>query len=95
MPIYEYQCRDCKQVFEEWQTDFKDREMKCPVCGGSADRLISNTSFILKGGGWYVTDYGKGSGGSNGKQAKTSASSSTSDTSSSSAGSSSSSSSDT
>lgn len=57
MPIYEYCCQDCQHVFEEWQKDFKEREMTCPVCGSPAKRLISNTSFILKGSGWYVTDY--------------------------------------
>ncbi|WP_027183772.1 FmdB family zinc ribbon protein [Desulfovibrio inopinatus] len=57
MPIYEYRCRECAQIFEEWQKDFKEREVPCPVCGNSSDRLISNTSFVLKGGGWYVTDY--------------------------------------
>ncbi len=61
MPIYEYRCCDCAQLFEEWQKDFQDREVPCPVCGGKSERLISNTSFILKGGGWYVTDYCRGS----------------------------------
>lgn len=59
MPIYEYKCNTCGHVFEEWQKDFKDREMNCPKCGNRAKRLISHTSFILKGSGWYVTDYGR------------------------------------
>lgn len=57
MPIYEYRCTDCEQIFEEWQTDYKERELICPVCGSKARRLISNTSFVLKGSGWYTTDY--------------------------------------
>lgn len=57
MPIYEYSCQECKQTFEEWQKGFEERELPCPVCGGKSTRLISNSSFILKGGGWYVTDY--------------------------------------
>lgn len=57
MPIYEYACQECKQAFEEWQTGFEERELPCPICGGRSTRLISNSSFILKGGGWYVTDY--------------------------------------
>jgi putative FmdB family regulatory protein len=57
MPIYEYECQECKQLFEEWQSGFEERELDCPVCGGTARRLISNTSFVLKGSGWYVTDY--------------------------------------
>ena len=59
MPIYEYRCTDCGQVFEEWQSDFKTRQMSCPVCKADSERLMSNTSFVLKGGGWYVTDYCK------------------------------------
>jgi len=44
-------------VFEEWQSGFEEREMQCPQCGEPATRLISHTSFQLKGSGWYVTDY--------------------------------------
>jgi len=57
MPIYEYQCRSCQSVFEEWQSGFEERDMVCPECGEPATRLISHTSFQLKGSGWYVTDY--------------------------------------
>ena len=60
MPIYEYRCEDCQQIFEEWQKHFEDQEVTCPVCNGNAKRLISHTSFILKGSGWYVTDYARG-----------------------------------
>lgn len=58
MPIYEYRCNDCEQVFEEWLKTFDETEHACPVCGGHAERIMSNTTFVLKGGGWYVTDYG-------------------------------------
>ena len=57
MPIYEYQCHECQSVFEEWQSGFDEKEMECPECGKPAKRLISHTSFQLKGSGWYVTDY--------------------------------------
>lgn len=30
---------------------------KCPDCGGGMRKKVSNTSFVLKGTGWYVTDY--------------------------------------
>ena len=60
MPIYEYRCKDCEQIFEEWQTNHEDRSVQCPVCGGESERIISNTSFVLKGTGWYVTDYSNG-----------------------------------
>jgi putative FmdB family regulatory protein len=76
MPIYEYCCEDCHQIFEEWQKDFQDRDKVCPVCGGTAQRVMSNTSFVLKGGGWYASGYSKPSGG-NGK--KETSGSSTSD----------------
>ncbi len=58
MPIYEYECSSCGYVFEEWQKGFEERTISCPKCNSSAKRLISNTAFILKGSGWYVTDYG-------------------------------------
>ena len=57
MPIYEYNCQDCKQIFEEWQKDYEQRDIPCPVCGGNASRIISSTSFVLKGGGWYASGY--------------------------------------
>lgn len=66
MPIYEYCCQDCKHMFEEWQRDFTDREMPCPICGASAKRMISSTAFILKGSGWYATDYAQKSSNSSG-----------------------------
>jgi len=65
MPIYEYTCPDCQNVFEEWLKASEATEnAACPKCGAQAQRIISNTAFVLKGGGWYVTDYGyrKGTG---------------------------------
>lgn len=59
MPIYEYRCNECQQTFEEWQKDFAERQVPCPVCGAKSDRLISSTSFVLKGGGWYADLYSK------------------------------------
>lgn len=70
MPIYEYRCQECQQIFEQWQRDFNDQDKSCPVCGGKSQRQISNTSFVLKGSGWYVTDYCNktGKSGDNGKR---------------------------
>jgi putative FmdB family regulatory protein len=70
MPIYEYRCQECQQIFEQWQKDFSTQDKSCPVCGNTAQRLISNTSFVLKGSGWYVTDYCKSTEtpGGNGKK---------------------------
>ena len=59
MPIYEYQCHKCQHRFEEWVklADAHGQE-PCPKCGTPAPRIMSHTSFVLKGGGWYVSDYG-------------------------------------
>ncbi len=64
MPIYEYRCIACEQIFEEWQKSFEEADPSCPVCGGDSERVISNTTFVLKGGGWYVSEYGRNSAGS-------------------------------
>ena len=60
MPIYEYRCDECQQLFEEWCKHIEESNVihSCPICRGQAHRIISNTSFALKGGGWYVTEYG-------------------------------------
>lgn len=58
MPIYEYQCQSCGQ-FEVMQR-ITDRPLtRCPTCHRKVTKLISNTSFQLKGTGWYVTDYAR------------------------------------
>jgi putative FmdB family regulatory protein len=57
MPIYEYCCEDCGHIFEEWQSGFEERHFPCPICTGDSKRIVSHTSFVLKGSGWYVTDY--------------------------------------
>jgi putative FmdB family regulatory protein len=58
MPIYEYQCGKCG-VFEISQRITEAPLKKCPTCHGKVERLISHTSFILKGSGWYATDYAR------------------------------------
>ena len=59
MPVYEYKCSGCEKVFEVVQK-FSDEPLKvCPGCGGKLGKLISNTSFVLKGTGWYLTDYAR------------------------------------
>lgn len=62
MPIYEYQCEKCGKVSEVLQKRFDVDEAPCEACGAPAKRIMSNTSFVLKGTGWYVTDY-KANGG--------------------------------
>ncbi|GAQ94929.1 putative regulatory protein, FmdB family [Thermodesulfovibrio aggregans] len=59
MPIYEYECMECHKIHEVIQK-FSDKPLKnCPVCGGELKKLISLSSFVLKGTGWYVTDYAR------------------------------------
>ena len=59
MPIYEYHCDACTHDFEEWHKHADDiQKAPCPLCSKKAHRVISNTSFVLKGSGWYVTEYG-------------------------------------
>ncbi len=59
MPIYEYKCEKCENQFEMLQKITAEPLKECPECGGPVHKLVSSTSFILKGGGWYATDYGK------------------------------------
>ena len=54
---YEYQCDACQRVFEVRQRISEEPLAVCEVCGGHVRRLLSAAPFILKGDGWYVTDY--------------------------------------
>jgi len=58
MPIYEYQCRKCGKSFEVVQRISAPDLKSCKFCKGPVKRLMSMTTFHLKGPGWYVTDYG-------------------------------------
>ena len=59
MPLYEYRCHKCGKTFEVLQK-FSDKPLrKHPDCGGSVERLVSASSFQLKGGGWYAEGYSK------------------------------------
>ncbi len=57
MPIYEYVCDKCGHEFEISQRIADKPLKKCKECGGKLHKKISNTSFVLKGTGWYKTDY--------------------------------------
>jgi len=73
MPIYEYRCQSCGKELEVTQRITEDPLSLCPSCGGRLQRLISNTGFILKGTGWYATDYArKGSSSSHEEKESTS-----------------------
>ena len=61
MPIYEYECGDCRNHFERKQR-FDDEPIgMCPKCQGKARRVINSVPIIFKGSGFYVTDHRKGS----------------------------------
>ncbi len=65
MPLYEYECAQCKKVLEIIQK-FSDAALTaCPTCGQPVKKLISRSSFELKGTGWYASDYKKGGGSGN------------------------------
>ena len=63
MPIYEYKCDRCGEVFEVRQKFSDEPVVVHEKCGGAVQRLISAPSFQFKGSGWYATDYGKGGNG--------------------------------
>ena len=60
MPLYDFKCIDCEYVFEIRQK-YDDPNPCCEKCDGSTERLITNTSFVLKGEGWYKDGYTKSS----------------------------------
>jgi len=72
MPVYEYRCGACEHEFEEWQKMSDPPIKTCPRCKKKkVEKLISATSFSLKGGGWYKDLYasakpGAGAGGDDG-----------------------------
>lgn len=58
MPTYEYHCKSCDHQFETQQSIKEDALKDCPKCyRDSLQRLISKTSFVLKGGGWAADNY--------------------------------------
>ncbi len=59
MPIYEYRCDECDHTFELLEGFGAEPVKRCGECGGEARRVISTSSFILKGSGWYLTDYAR------------------------------------
>lgn len=58
MPIYEYKCIECGHEMDHFHRSRKEPKPPCKACGqDSLEKLISLTSFQLKGNGWYVTDH--------------------------------------
>jgi putative FmdB family regulatory protein len=67
MPLYEYKCDNCGEVFEVMQKFVDETLTTHQKCGGKVERLISTSAFQFKGSGWYVNDYAKKSSPSAGK----------------------------
>ena len=61
MPIYEYECTTCHNVLEVIQRISEQPLCSCPECSGSLKKLVSVSSFQLKGGGWYADGYSSSS----------------------------------
>ena len=59
MPIYEYVCGRCGDRLEVLQRVTDKALVRCKKCGGRLEKLISASSFVFKGSGWYVTDYAR------------------------------------
>lgn len=57
MPIYEYSCQKCGRHLEVMQKMSDKPLSRCPECKGRLEKIFSQTSFQLKGSGWYVSDY--------------------------------------
>jgi len=57
MPIYEYICEKCGSHLEAMQKVSDAPLKRCAKCRGKLEKIISRTSFQLKGSGWYATDY--------------------------------------
>jgi len=70
MPIYEYECTKCGAMEEIFQKLSEKPRLKCKHCSGKLHKLISQSSFHLKGTGWYVTDYANKPSSSSSKSSK-------------------------
>lgn len=57
MPVYEYECKTCKKVIEIQQKIADAPLTHCPDCDGLISKIMSMSSFQLKGGGWYADGY--------------------------------------
>ncbi|HKP85786.1 MAG TPA: zinc ribbon domain-containing protein [Blastocatellia bacterium] len=59
MPIYEYVCEKCGSHVEAMQKVSDAPLKRCQKCRGKLEKVVSRTSFQLKGGGWYASDYSR------------------------------------
>ncbi len=70
MPAYEYECKKCGNQTEVLQKISDAPLTECEMCHGKLKKLISQSTFHLKGTGWYVTDYASKSGANQGSGTK-------------------------
>ena len=56
MPVYKYQCSNCKLQFELRQSFQDEPTASCPACDAIASRIFSPVPVVFKGPGFYVTD---------------------------------------
>lgn len=69
MPTYDYECKKCSYVFEEFHGISEKISINCPVCSGETRRLISGgAGLIFKGSGFYITDYKNANSSPNGNK---------------------------
>jgi len=71
VPIYEYQCTECGEDFEAFQKINDKPLTQCKFCNSRVEKLISHSSFQLKGNGWYLTDYARGTKASKAGESET------------------------
>ena len=71
MPVYEYECTECQSVIELQQKISDPPLASCPECEGPVRKLMSMSSFQLKGGGWYADGYASAGNGSKKKEDST------------------------
>jgi putative FmdB family regulatory protein len=61
VPLYEYECQQCKERVEIIQKFSDPPYSICPKCGGEMKKLFSSPAIQFKGSGFYKTDYASGS----------------------------------
>jgi putative FmdB family regulatory protein len=71
VPIYEYQCTKCGEIFEAFQKITDEPLSQCKFCNAKVEKLFSQSTFQLKGSGWYLTDYARKNSSSSGDKPKT------------------------
>lgn len=57
MPTYNYRCSKCETVFDAFHSMSCKEPQHCPECGAEGNKLLSASSVIFKGSGFYSTDY--------------------------------------